>query len=214
MSNDYISLESWQQLMQGLNFSDNEKCFDLLINAYSEKHRYYHNTVHLNAVLAHLNEAQSLTNAAHEIALALWFHDAVYKPLSRSNEVDSAVWAKRFLLKNNADTALINKIYNLVIATQHGPKLIEGSHESIDSDEQLIVDIDLSILGCSAEQYVQFEQQVRKEYRIVPSFIYKKKRKAVLQSFLSREKIYSHAYFYDRYEEKARQNISRAIQAL
>ena len=82
------------------------------------------------------------------------------------------------------------------------------------NDEQLIVDIDLSILGCAPETYALFELWVRKEYRLVPNFIYRKKRKAILTGFLDRERIYCHQYFYQQLETSARTNIYHAIKQL
>ncbi len=49
---------------------------------------------------------------------------------------------------------------------------------------------------------------------MVPSFIYRKKRKELLKSFLQKDSIYSFDYFKLKYENIARLNIDRAIQAL
>lgn len=83
-----------------------------------------------------------------------------------------------------------------------------------DNDEKLIVDIDLSILGRSPETYNQFESWIRKEYKLVPTLIYRKKRKEILTNFLERDRIYSHDYFYVKLENNARANITNAIQNL
>ena len=74
-----------------------------------------------------------------------------------------------------------------------------------------MLDIDLSILGANEHIYAQFEKDVRKEYKRVPSFIFKKKRKAVLQSFLNRSKLYQTEYFSVRLEAQAKTNLAWAI---
>ena len=62
------------------------------------------------------------------------------------------------------------RIHSLIMATQHNG-IVQ------DKDQKLIVDIDLTILGASPEIYDEFERNVRKEYKMVPTFIYRKKRK-------------------------------------
>ncbi len=73
------------------------------------------------------------------------------------------------------------------------------------------MDIDLSILGADAETYAAFEVAVRREYRIVPMFIYRKKRMEVLKSFLQRPHIYHNEPFQSEREQQARVNLSNAI---
>jgi len=64
-------------------------------------------------------------------------------------------------------------------------------------------------LGSSIDCY-----NVRKEYKVVPALIYRKKRKELLKSFLNSPSIYNSGYFKDKYERAARQNITRAIAVL
>ena len=100
-----------------------------------------------------------------------------------SNELDSANWATGFLQENNADDGVKERVYALIMATCHG-RPVECR------DQALLVDIDLSILGAEPDVYDIYEQGIRKEYKLIPSFIYKKKRKEILNSFLAREHIY------------------------
>jgi len=55
---------------------------------------------------------------------------------------------------------------------------------------------------------------VRDEYKLVPYFLYRKKRKEILTSFLERERIYQNDFFYDKFETQARANIGSAIKML
>ncbi len=75
-------------------------------------------------------------------------------------------------------------------------------------------DIDLTILGSSERIYAQFEENVRKEYKWVPYFLYKKKRKEILRSFLDRERIYQTKYFNNKLETQAQINLNNAIASL
>jgi predicted metal-dependent HD superfamily phosphohydrolase len=74
-----------------------------------------------------------------------------------------------------------------------------------------VVDIDLSILGRAPGVYDRYEAAIREEYKWVPQVTYRRERRAVLWSFLEREKIYGMGQFRALYEEPARQNLTRAI---
>jgi predicted metal-dependent HD superfamily phosphohydrolase len=194
-------------MMKSLSLPENRDSYIRLVDAYSEKHRQYHNVSHLCSVLERLDEVEHLTENKYEIALALWFHDAVYKPFSKSNESDSADWARKFLAENDMTVQAQERVRQLVMATSHSsvPK---------SDDEKLIVDIDLSILGRAEDHYVQFEAGVRCEYRKVPSCIYARSRKAVLREFLQRDRIYSSEPFYEALERQARKNLQGELSRL
>ena len=81
-------------------------------------------------------------------------------------------------------------------------------------DSQLLVDIDLAILGADERTYAEFEVNVRSEYRWVPAILFRRKRAEILESFLARPQIYSTRSFHERYEASARGNLARAIEAL
>ncbi len=199
-----MDLKRWLKLMNSFGIGSNEKVYDSLIKAYSEKHRFYHNTLHIKAVLSHLDKVTSLAENPTEIELALWFHDAIYKPFSKDNEQQSADWSSELLENESVDPEVIKRVHKLIIATIHSSNL-----DSVD--EQLIVDIDLTILGSFSDVYDEFETNIRKEYKWVPKPIYRKKRKEILVSFLNREKIYQTNYFQSNFEQQARLNIERAL---
>ncbi len=195
---------NWLGLMTRLGFTDNLATYDLLKSHYNGSGRYYHNETHIHASLRHLQAVQHLAHDYNAIEIALWFHDVIYNIFSANNELDSANLASQFLQDNQADNAFVEKVHQLIMATCHNAKIS-------NNDEQLIADIDLAILGSTTEVYQQFEQAVRKEYQLIPSFIYCKKRKEILQEFLDRARIYHLDYFYDKFEERARENITHAI---
>lgn len=199
-----MELVRWQNLMQSFGISTNESTYQALQDAYSETHRRYHTAEHIKATLRHLDTAVTLAKDVHEVEMALWFHDAVYKPLSATNEFDSAVWAVEFLSNNGVSEDRVERVRSLIMATVH-------TAQTQGNDQLLLVDIDLSILGAKKMVYDQFEKDVRYEYKWVPYFIYKKKRKEVLVSFLKRERIYQNDFFYSRLEEQARDNLERVI---
>ena len=178
-----------------------------LETAYSEPARHYHTGEHIDDCLAQLDGAVELATAPEEIELALWFHDAVYRPTSSKNELKSAVWAQRFLRSLGADESKCRRVQEHIMATCHGA-------DSLTGDTAFVVDIDLSILGREPSEYDVYEQAIREEYRWVPGPIYRKKRAEILESFLAKPAIYVTGEFRERFEASARKNLQRAITGL
>jgi predicted metal-dependent HD superfamily phosphohydrolase len=197
----------WRSLMEALGFPPCLDMYEKLCRFYGERHRAYHTMEHIDACLRHLEAVWDDAEQPAQLELAIWFHDAIYKPFSVSNEADSAKLASEFMTTNQAGEATIEGVHELIMATIHDATPKPG-------DASLMVDIDLSILGAPAEVYADFERAVRKEYKRVPSFVFRRNRRKLLLQFLDRERIYQHPYFFDRLEALARSNLSSAVQAL
>ena len=181
-----------------------------LMNAWAEPHRHYHDQRHLRECLALWARWRGLSVRAGEVAIALWFHDAIYDPQANGNELNSAAWAARSLVRAGADSDTAQRIHDLVMATQHdAPAALESS-----PDAQLLVDIDLSILGSPAERFERYDQDVRKEYAWVPGFRYQEARAQVLQSFLDRPRLYRGEQAVALLEAQARINLAAALSRL
>jgi predicted metal-dependent HD superfamily phosphohydrolase len=137
----------------------------------------------------------------------LWFHDAVYRPISRRNEKNSARWAASFLLGNGASKAQVERVSKLILVTEHTAR-------GQTRDEAAMLDIDLSILGAAPPVYADFEQAIRKEFWFVPGFVYRRKRADLLRGFLGRHRIYVSGLFADAAETQAKANLLDAVQRL
>jgi predicted metal-dependent HD superfamily phosphohydrolase len=193
--------------MERLRIGANLDAFDRLCAAYGERHRHYHTSEHIEHCLDELDKARHLASEPDEVELALWFHDAVYVTRASDNERKSAEWAAEFLAANGVDQHRIERVRGLIMATTHAASA-DGP------DAELLVDIDLSILGADREIYASFERDVRKEYRWVPGPLFRRTRAKILESFLTRSSVYSTAYFRERLESAARENLARAIDDL
>lgn len=178
-----------------------------LIARYSEPHRKYHTLQHLDECFEKLDEIRTLAERPAEIELALWFHDAIYNVKRRDNEKKSADWARTSALAAGAPAETCNRVHALVMATRH--KAVPQ-----DRDAELLVDVDLSILGAALERFDEYERQVREEYAWVPDFLFRRERRAILKDFLARPRIYGSAHFHGRYEEQARSNIGHSLARL
>lgn len=192
---------SWQRAWTHLRLSAPAAVFAQLVAAYDEAHRHYHTAQHLHECLMHFSEVVHLAAHPGEVELALWFHDAVYALKAHDNEGRSAAWAQDVLQQAGATLAQQQRVKELIMATCHNAV-------PIDADQQLLVDIDLAILGANPERFAEYDRQVGVEYSWVPGLIYRMKRKAVLRGFVDREQIYSTAHFHRRLENQARINLA------
>lgn len=202
-----MTLERWRELMDAWSFPTNQATFDALRKAYSGKGRHYHSTEHVAACLRHLDDGSSRLESPREVEIAIWFHDAIYKPFASDNEEKSADWAASFLAEHGASREEVDRVHRLVRVTDH-------KTPTRTEDEAILVDIDLAILSADPPAYDLYEQDVRKEYRLVPGFLYRKKRAEILRSFLERPEIYPSGIFPEEAETQARQNLARAVAGL
>lgn len=177
---------------------------DALLNAYAEPHRKYHSIQHLSECLRGFDAVRNLAERPAEIELALWFHDAIYDVKRSDNEEQSANWATRELEAASVPQNVVARINALVMVTRH-------TGVPADNDQQLLVDIDLSILGAPMERFAEYETQIRDEYAFVPGFLFRRKRKQILKSFAERSRIYGTDHFHAALEQRARENLARAI---
>lgn len=176
-----------------------------LFEAWGGPDRHYHAHTHLLAGLRHLHSLPF--EAPEEALVAWWFHDAIYDSRRHDNEEQSAAWARRALTEDGVATEVSDRVVALIMATCHNVADLQG-------DAALLVDVDLSVLGIAPEHFDAYEQAVRKEYAWVPEDAWVSGRRAVLQQFLDRERIYHHPSMHDRFEATARRNLARSLEAL
>lgn len=195
---------SWSRTWQALGTPAPAGLMEQLLARYAEPHRRYHSQQHLHECLAHLVPALHLAEHPGEIEIALWFHDAIYELKAQDNEAQSAQWAARELAAAGLAPEACERVVALVMATRHAALPPSG-------DAQLLVDVDLAILGAAPERFAEYERQIREEYAWVPGWIFRRKRRAVLRQFLERDPIYGTAHFRERLEAAARRNLAQAV---
>ena len=174
-----------------------------LENAYSEPHRHYHNLDHLRDCLALRQRFEHLADRPEEIAIALWFHDAVYDPRRNDNEERSAQWADEYLSEHKHEPDKISRIVNMIRATK--------SHQAETPDARLMLDLDLAILGSPPAKFQAYDRAIRQEYAWVDESIYEENRRRVLRSFMDRQQIYHHGPLHKALETQARANLSNRL---
>ena len=199
--------EIYSDLLSNIRFSANEiqqNWLDLE-KAYSKKSRHYHNLTHLQEMIVSFEIYRDQLQNPNEILFSIFYHDFVYSASKKDNELKSAEYALAILPENVS----LNKqlIFDAICATQ------QHQHNAIE-DINWLIDFDLKILTKDWEDYKIYSEQIRKEYRIYPDFLYKPGRAKALKHFLENEFIFQTTEFRRLYEEKARGNIEKEIKLL
>lgn len=193
------------------NYTDNKSIvkklwFEIETN-YSEHGRYYHTLHHLENMYNELVECRGNIKQWDAVLFSLFYHDIIYKATRKDNEEKSAELGVKRLTEVDIPTFIIDTCFEAIIATK--------SHNlSSNHDINLFTDADLSVLGSDWETYTAYYKAVRKEYSIYPDFLYNPGRKKVLLHFLYMENIFKTDFFREKYENIARDNISKELNLL
>jgi predicted metal-dependent HD superfamily phosphohydrolase len=195
----YRFIALWNRINAQGNAEDE---FNKLISIYSKPQRFYHNMEnHINNCLIEFDSVKELAQKPDILELGIWYHDAIHNDEEKSAQLAYDVCVNAQLLDD------ANFAKDLILFTKHDsiPKAI---------DLKLIMDIDLSILGKNADEFNEYEKNIRKEYSWVPEFKFREERIKILQRFLYKESIYLTDFFRGKYESKARENLQKSINDL
>jgi predicted metal-dependent HD superfamily phosphohydrolase len=180
---------------------------DELLAAYADPVRGYHDTRHLTEVLDRLDE---LAAAAAEfdpiaVALAAWFHDAVYDGRPDAEE-RSAAWAETALTALEAE--LVGEVARLVRLTE--------THRPAPGDRNgcALSDADLAILAATQDRYDEYVADVRREYAHVSDHDFRIGRAAVLSDLLAKPRLFHTAHAHQHWEPAARANVEAELARL
>lgn len=195
---------SWDSAWSALGASAPQPVLAELLQSYSEPQRHYHTLQHLGEAMGLLQPALGLAERPGEVALALWFHDAVYETQAKDNEARSADWAVAVVRGQGLPAEVAGRVHGLIMATCHAA-------QPSGIDAQLLVDADLGILAADPLRFAEYEVQVRAEYEWVPLPLYRARRREVLLGFMQREAIYCTDWFGQRLEARARCNLAQAL---
>jgi predicted metal-dependent HD superfamily phosphohydrolase len=184
-----------------------------LVNAWSAPHRHYHSLRHLQECLQLLERWGRDEAARHEVGIALWFHDAVYDPRREDNEDRSARWAVTALKDLGVPEDKRRRVAKLIRATRHTVPSARARPGRIDGLD-LMLDIDLAILGADRARFEEYERQVRLEYAHVGDEAFARARADFVEALLGVCPLYRTAVARSELEARARENLSRSMRAL
>lgn len=190
----------WQQMagQWDADRADIEAVFRLLLTTYSDVNRHYHGIGHIEQMLQQFEVHQSAVSQPDSFYFAIWFHDFIQQH-SVDNEQLSAELAAEYLQRLLVPQAIIQRCQQLILATRQ--------HRYVDdSDVQLFIDIDLSILASERAAYRSYAYRCRKEY-FLPQPVYRFGRRRFLKQLLARRFIFASDVFRHQAEARARANI-------
>jgi predicted metal-dependent HD superfamily phosphohydrolase len=181
------------------------RVFQLLVHAYTQPERHYHNLTHIHHVLTTLDRFSSLLQNPTAVFLAGWFHDFIYDPRAADNELQSAKSAGELMVDIGAGQDLIDRMRELILATQ-GHQIAAD-----DPDRCIFLDADLAILGADPVRYRVYRHSIRREYSWMSEPAYRTGRIRVLESFLHRDRLFYTTLLFDELESIARVNLNSEI---
>lgn len=185
-----------------LRYTSDEDSIDqywsFLEKSYTSKSRYYHNLDHLENLLADFNQLNDSTETADAILFAIFYHDIVCVAGRSDNESKSAQIFLDVIEKTNFNQAAL--VQEMILASKsHLP--------SGDKIINVFLDLDLGILGYPSEQYLEYAENIRKEYSHLPLLIFKMGRKKFINKKLNQKTIFITTHFFEKYEIQARKNM-------
>ncbi|MEI6426391.1 MAG: hypothetical protein WCO66_03495 [Candidatus Absconditabacteria bacterium] len=182
-----------------------------LASIYNASGNIYHNWSHISSCLAELEANKELAEDYKAIKEAVLFHDIIYIPGKRDNEEESALFAENYLKNRGESEEYCHKVRDLVLITKH-------NEIPVTKDQELIIDIDLSILGQDDQTYQNYTNNVKHEYqKAMPELTDEQfylGRKNFLKKFLQKDKMYFTKTFSDKYESQARQNLQKEFETV
>lgn len=199
--------DAWDNCFDSNSASD--KAFESVVGKYRLNRLAYHNLGHIAQCLELWFLSFHLAANPMSVVAAIWYHDVIYDSKRNDNEEQSAEYALRELVHLTSDGKPVDcaLVKDLILATKHN-KPADGP------DAQLIIDIDLQILGSNETRYTRYTREIRKEYAWVPEADFRAGRSKVLTMFLEKRYIYNTRLYRSTFEEQARENISREIEML
>ncbi|MCW7458239.1 hypothetical protein ND856_06365 [Leptospira bandrabouensis] len=169
---------------------------------YSEPHCAYHNLNHLYQMLGEFEKVEAQLEDSEMVLFALYYHDLVYDPKSKTNEEER-------LLDLEIRKERINLCLDHILATK-SHRLGDNSN----TDTKYFLVMNLSILGSEENQYLEYTKNIRKEYSNYSDEDYRKGRIQVLDHFSETIRLYQTGYFFDQYEMRSRYNVKTEIHSL
>lgn len=177
-----------------------------LLERWSEPHRRYHDTTHLLAVLEAVETLSAPGPVPPGVALAAWFHDAVYDGAPSDEEASAQLAHDR--LAPLLPAGVVAEVVRLVrLTADHRPDVE-------DLPGTLLCDADLAVLGDEPRRYDRYVERVRQDYAQVSEADWRRGRAAVLQRLLALDPLYRTERGRALWQDTAIANLRRELAAL
>ena len=184
--------------------------------AYAEPPRAYHHFGHVLEVLGHYRDVAEGPgwHRPAEVLFAVLYHDAVYVPGRSDNEAASARLAEdhlsRWRPEHGIDAARVSDL--ILLTARHGAIETESLGDGPDAeDTRRFLDCDMAILAAGAARFADYDREIAEEYRAVPRWLYRIKRRQFFKRLLASRRIFLSEYFHGALEARARANLAAAL---
>ncbi len=177
-----------------------------LTTLYTQPHRYYHNINHINDCLVELASVRHELSIRDQMIIerAIWYHDAVYNPYSKTNEADSAALVQ---YDGEFRSDMASETQAVILATKD--HLI--TQPNLKHTVQYMLDIDLSGFGKPWHICKAHADNIRKEYYHTTDEEFYIGRLNFLEAINKRETLYYTDFFRNKYHEQSKINLVREI---
>lgn len=194
----------WIDMIDKFGFVDptcKHEVWEEIVKYYSEPHRHYHTLQHIDECLDLFDALEGDPCATKEVEWAIWMHDIVYDPRSKMNEDNSCAVSATLMTWLDIMPPSLYHINGLIMATK------THDHVLPNTEQSLLVDIDLGILGAANGRFVEYEQQIRREYGFVHRDDYYPAREKIMLGFASKSPMYQHAELQRMLGPQAAKNL-------
>ena len=184
-----------------------------LADLYRSHPRAYHNAHHIAALLRLSRQHLPADLPSRLVEWCILFHDAIYFPISKTNEEDSVVLWREFCADVHPEgisQAGVDCVSDWILATKKHMDNLPPA----DSPLAFFLDFDLSILGAAPADYDEYARSIRHEYQHYSEEDFCKGRIQVLNGFLARKSCFFTPLFQSLYDVSAVENMEREIAAL
>lgn len=225
VTKEYLMLHYLREIYE--KHFDNMDPFQMLCDAYSTNFRHHHDIAHIINMHDELVDFFRYTSSPKDrqkflyiATIATLFHDFCIesdpKPPKLVNhfghdaqQVSFDKFKHYFFPHLYNDGLFSDQIKEAIFATSH-------TEDNAKHPEHInaIVDADLAIFGQSPEVYAKYTAGIRQEYTHITSEKFTAGRIKLIQKFLARKHIYRTDFFRDKYESRARENLTRELHKL
>jgi pantetheine-phosphate adenylyltransferase len=162
-------IQKYQSLWQEFGIEDTS----FIVEAWNEKHRYYHTAEHLKDLITDIENLQNIKKEEkNALLMTAFFHDIVYDPTKQDNELQSV----RVFKSTTQPHSQTDLICQMILDTQ--------THQANSPISQIFSDLDMKIITHSDFlTLLNYEKQIAKEFQYLDYAFYKSVRMMILEKF-------------------------------
>jgi len=193
----------WNGLCKCIGVTDeiSTQWWEFIETHYEEPTRFYHKFTHLEELFKYRDQFAAQLSDKDSVDLAIWFHDVIYNPKSKTNEEESAKVFEAFANQCNLNETKKVKVYDWIVATK------DHQADHLDDDGKLFLDMDMAILGSKWPEYFTYTKLVREEYIHYSNLLWCIGRGMFVTKTLGSKQIFHTKFFHDQFEHEARTNM-------